>query len=248
LTLEDEIDLSRGDMLASVGELPIEAARFNAHIVWMAEEPLVPGKQYYLKQTTKIVTGSVSRIHYRIDVNTLERVPVERLKLNGIALCEVALTTPLAFDPYARCKGTGSFILIDRLTNGTVGAGMIAGVADDSAEWQRVTPEERAARFGQKAVTVWIRGANARELAYELERRLFDLGHAAAVLDDEVLGADAEAAASAAARGLNRAGLICLCPLKQAVIAEAAADLALHAEGLQVDDALRLLREGKVIP
>ena len=243
LTLEDEIDLSRGDMLASAGQLPLEATRFNAHIVWLAEEPLVPGKQYYLKQTTKIVTGSVSRIHYRIDVNTLERVPVERLKLNGIALCEVALTAPLSFDSYARCKGTGSFILIDRLTNGTVGAGMIVGLADDAADWQRVTSEERAARFGQKAVTVWIRGANARELAYRLERRLFDLGHAAAVLDDETLGAGA----AEAAKALNRAGLICLCPLEQAVIADEAGDLALQAEGLQADDALRVLREGKVI-
>jgi bifunctional enzyme CysN/CysC len=88
-----------------------------------------------------------------------------------------------------------------------------------------------------------MRGANARELAYELERRLFDLGYAAAVLDDEALGA----AAGAAARALNRAGLICLCPLEQAVIAEAAGDLALQAEGLLADDALRLLREGKVI-
>ena len=243
LTLEDEIDLSRGDMLAATGQLPLEGARFNAHIVWMAEEPLVPGKQYYVKQTTKTVAGAVARIHYRIDVNTLERVSVERLKLNGIALCEVALTAPLAFDPYARCKGTGSFILIDRLTNGTVGAGMITGPADGSVQWQRVTAEERAARFGQRAVTVWLRGAKARELAYELERRLFDLGHNAAVLDDKTLGAGA----ATAAKALNRAGLICLCPLEQEVIAEDAGDLALQAEGLRVDDALRLLREGKVI-
>ena len=243
VTLEDEIDVSRGDMLASPGNLPLVGTHFYAHVVWMSEDPLIPGKRYYIKQTTRMVTGSVSRIHHRIDVNTLERVQVEQLKLNGIALCEMALSSPFAFDDYARCKGTGSFIVIDRLTNVTVGAGMIAGLGEQAEKAGRVTAEERARRFGQKAVTVWVRGANARELAYRLERRLFDLGHAAAVLDDETL---AEKAAEIA-QAMNRAGLICLCVLGSAVVAQSPEDLALQAEGLQVEDALRVLREGGVL-
>src|SRR3990170_4235981 len=239
VTLEDEIDVSRGDMLASPGNLPLVGTHFYAHVVWMSEDPLIPGKRYYIKQTTRMVTGSVSRIHHRIDVNTLERVQVEQLKLNGIALCEMALSSPFAFDDYARCKGTGSFIVIDRLTNVTVGAGMIAGLGEQAEKAGRVTAEERARRFGQKAVTVWVRGANARELSYRLERRLFDLGHAAAVLDDETL---AEKAAEIA-QAMNRAGLICLCVLGSAVVAQSPEDLALQAEGLQVEDALRVLRE-----
>ena len=243
VTLEDEIDVSRGDMLASPGNLPLVGTHFYAHVVWMSEDPLIPGKRYYIKQTTRMVTGSVSRIHHRIDVNTLERVQVEQLKLNGIALCEMALSSPFAFDDYARCKGTGSFIVIDRLTNVTVGAGMIAGLGEQAEKAGRVTAEERARRFGQKAVTVWVRGANARELAYRMERRLFDLGHAAAVLDDETL---AEKAAEIA-QAMNRAGLICLCVLGSAVVAQSPEDLALQAEGLQVEDALRVLREGGVL-
>jgi bifunctional enzyme CysN/CysC len=247
VTLEDEIDASRGDLLVHLPEAgeapPLVDARFNAHIVWMHETPLLPGKLYYLKHATRTVSASISRIHYRVDVNTLERVAQSQLKLNGIALCEVTANAPLAYDPYERCKGAGAFILIDRLTHGTVGAGMIVGPAEAPEEARRVTVEDRAARFGQKPVTVWIRGPQAREMAYRLERRLFDLGHAAAVLDDERLTADA----ALIAKSLNRAGLICLCVLEPKALAQAPEDLALQAEGLQVDDALRLLREGGVL-
>ncbi|MBI3934171.1 MAG: sulfate adenylyltransferase subunit CysN [Acidobacteria bacterium] len=248
VTLEDEIDLSRGDMLAPPDNLPLLGTRFNAHVVWMSETPLIPGKQYYLKQTTRTVTGSVSRIHYRIDVNTLQQVPVERLKLNGIALCEVALNAPLAFDPYKRCKGTGSFIIIDRLTNVTVGAGMIVGLAEGEGKVRQVTPEERAARFGQKAVTLWLRGGNARELAYQLERKLFDLGHAAAVLPDSVLDDESHATSAALiASSLNQAGLICLCPLEMPPAMEASTHWSVDVAGLDADDLLDLLRERGVL-
>jgi bifunctional enzyme CysN/CysC len=246
VTLEDEIDASRGDMLVHLPEQsdpPPVGMRFSAHIVWMNETPLLPGKSYFLKHATRTVSGSVSRIHYRIDVNSLERVEVSQLKLNGIASCELTVTAPLAFDPYLRCKGTGAFILIDRLTNGTVGAGMIVGVAEELDESRRVTPQERAARFGQKAATVWIRGSHARELAYRLERRLFDLGHAAAVLDDESLTQNA----AMIAKAMNRAGLICLCVLEPPVVAQAPEDLALLAEGLQIEDAMRVLHEGGIL-
>jgi bifunctional enzyme CysN/CysC len=243
VTLADELDISRGDLVVHPQRLPMVATRFNAHVVWMHDDPLLQGKQYYLKHTTRMLTGSVSQVHYRVDVNTLERIQQSHLKLNGIALCEFSLSAPLAFDPYSQCKGTGSFIIIDRLTNVTVGAGMIVGLAEDSGETRRVTAEDRAARFGQKPVTVWVRGASARELAYRLERRLFDLGHAAAVLGDEV----AADRAPEIAKALNRAGLICLCVLEPAVLAPAPEDLMIQADGVQVEDALRLLREGGIL-
>ena len=249
VTLEDEIDVSRGDLLARADSPPLVDTRFNAHIVWMAEEPMATGKQYYLKQAAKVVTGSVSHVHFRMDINTLERHPADRLLLNEIGLCEVALSAPLAFDSYGRCKATGAFILIDRITNGTVGAGMITGPAEKTGATRRVTPEERAARFGQKAVALWLRGENARDLAHRLERSLFDLGRASAVLDDEALAGNSSAV-DLVARQLTAAGLICLCPLDHPAAAaakEAAADWLLDTRGLEVEDVLKLLRERGVL-
>jgi bifunctional enzyme CysN/CysC len=204
ITLEDEIDVSRGDMLVRPDDQPLLESRFLAHIVWMTEAALVPGRQYLIKQNTRVVTGSVPHIRYRIDVNTQAHHPATQLHLNEIGLCEVALSAPIAFDPYTVCKGTGSFIVIDRLTNVTVGAGMILGLSDQEESKGRVTLQERESRFGQKAVTIEL-GASRRELAYELERRLFNLGHAAMVLDDP----DTVSQAKVIALQINRAGLIC---------------------------------------
>jgi bifunctional enzyme CysN/CysC len=238
-TLTDEIDVSRGDMLVRPDDLPLLDSRFLAHIVWMTEAPMVPGKQYTIKHTTRLATGSVAQILHRVDVNTLEESPADELHLNEIALCEVAVTAPLAFDPYTVCKGTGSFIVIDRLTNVTIGAGMILGAAEQSASSQRVTAEERAARFGQQAVTLWLTGENRVELAYELERRLFDLGHAAAVLDEPDLAEQARAVAGQ----INKAGLICISALDGA----AAGDWVAPGDALTAEDLLALLREKGVL-
>ena len=125
LTLEDEIDVSRGDMLVRPDNVPTIADAFEAMIVWMADEALMPGKQYFIKQTTKLVAGSISAIRYHIDVNTLHRQETEKLTLNEIGRCQVRLNQPIAFDSYRGNHGTGSFIVIDRMTNVTVGAGMI---------------------------------------------------------------------------------------------------------------------------
>jgi bifunctional enzyme CysN/CysC len=208
VTLEDEIDVSRGDLLVHPGREPVLDSRFNAHLVWMAETPLIPGKQYLIKQATRTVTGSVARIQHRIDINTLETHPAVQLNLNEIGQCELAVSTPLAIDPYSRVKGTGAFIVIDRLSHGTVGAGMILGAAERPPVWRQVTPEERAARFGQRAVTFWITGEDRRQAAYDLERRLFDRGYACAVLDGDTLGT----ATADIARQLNHAGLVVLAP------------------------------------
>jgi bifunctional enzyme CysN/CysC len=211
ITLEDEIDVSRGDMLVRPDDLPQLESRFLAHVVWLTEAALVPGRQYLIKQNTRAVTGSVPNIRYRIDVNTQVHHPASQLHLNEIGLCEVALRAPIAFDPYTLCKGTGSFIVIDRLTNVTVGAGMIVGLSDQQESKGRVTLQEREARYGQKATTIALTSAQ-RELAYQLERRLFNLGHAAMVLDDASFAAQADFIA----QQINRAGVICLCVLEDA--------------------------------
>ena len=130
VTLEDEIDISRGDWLVSAeAQVPLSNV-FNADVVWMHEEPLEPGKLYDIKLATRDLAGQISAIEYQVDVNTLEKHPAQRLGLNAIARCEVELTASIPVDDYRTSPGTGSFIIIDRLSNVTVGAGMIRRVAD----------------------------------------------------------------------------------------------------------------------
>jgi len=201
LTLDDEIDISRGDTIVSSDNLPSVADKFDANIVWMAENSLTPGKQYILKLATRSVSGSVANIQHRIDVNTLEHHDAKNLQLNEIGSCTVSVNAPVVFDAYNRSKGTGSFIIIDRLTNVTVGAGMITGASSD-LELSHVSTEERAARFAQKAVSIALTGANKEQVAYQLERKLFDNGHATTVLTSNVEEAIAV---------VKQAGLICIC-------------------------------------
>jgi bifunctional enzyme CysN/CysC len=204
LTLEDEIDSSRGDMLVRPGNVPKVDQKFDAMVVWMAEEALVPGKEYLFKQTTKLVPGKISALRYRVDINSLHREPAPTLALNEIGRCGITLTAPAAFDAYRRNRGTGGFIMIDRLTNATVAAGMILdrepadgrrdhwedepAVAEEAAAAGEVTAAERASRFGQRPVTVLLTGlpgSGKTSLARAVERRLFDAGHAVTVLDGQ---------------------------------------------------------------
>ena len=202
LTLDDEIDISRGDMLIGTQAFtPIVADKFKAHIVWMDEQSLNIGKQYAIKLATRTVSGSVSLIHHRIDVNTLEHHDANALQLNEIALCTVSVNAPVVFDNYKTHKGTGSFIVIDRLTNGTVGAGMIVGT-DDNENMQPVSIEERTARFSQIATAVNLTGEKSVEIAYQLERKLFDNGHASTIL---------ETTNNVLIQAINHAGLIAIC-------------------------------------
>ncbi|SFU64629.1 sulfate adenylyltransferase subunit CysN [Halomonas korlensis] len=131
VTLADEVDISRGDWLVAEDAEVSLASAFDADIVWMHEEALSPGRQVDIRLAGRSVAGQVSAIHYQIDVNSLERHEVERLELNAIARCRVALTAEVPLDNYALSPGTGSFIVIDRLTNVTVGAGMIRAVAEE---------------------------------------------------------------------------------------------------------------------
>lgn len=232
LTLEDEIDVSRGDMIVHRDNSPVIAAEFDATVVWMTEAALLPGKLYDFKLGGKTISGRVTAIKHRIDVNTMQEIPAPGLELNEIGLCEISVDQPVCVDSYERNRGTGGFIVIDRLTNVTVGAGMIdLEIAAANRQIKRsstihVTKEERSARYGQKPVTIMfigVSGSGKSTLAHGLERRLFDLGRVSAVLDDKAmrlgiskeLQHDAQGRAenlrrsAHIARLLNDSGLIC---------------------------------------
>lgn len=243
LTLADEIDISRGDILVRSGELPLVDDKFDATLVWMAESPMVPGKQYTIKHATRSVTGSVSLIHHLIDVNTLAHSQAEQLELNSIAFCQVALNAPIAFDPYSNNKGTGAFIIIDRLTNVTIGAGMIAGAASVDRGTQKVSILERSARFGQQPATVWLTGADRLEMAYQLERRLFDSGHACTVLETEGLGEQVSSIIAC----LTQAGLISLCPTNDAPEQSGASEQCVSTDDMSVDQIFSQLKDSSIL-
>ena len=132
ITLEDEIDISRGDMIVKSDNLPLHSNTYRTNLVWMDEEPMMPNKQYGFKFATKFIPGSVTEVEYQIDVNSLEQKDSVRLALNEIGIGKIKLTQPVACDPYTKNRTTGAFIIIDRLTNGTVGAGMVIDAIDDS--------------------------------------------------------------------------------------------------------------------
>ncbi len=201
LTLEDEIDISRGDMLVRPGNVPRVSSQLEANVVWMAEEAMRPGREYLLKLGSKVVAGRVAALRHRIDVETLHRKPAPALGLNEIGRCRFELSETVSFDPYERNRSTGAFIVIDRVTNGTVGAGMVidrSTVQQPTDHWDaeprfdlaaassRVTAEQRQARFGQSPVTLLLTGlsgAGKTTIARGVERRLFDRGQAVVVLD-----------------------------------------------------------------
>lgn len=232
LTLEDEIDVSRGDMLVHADNRPQVTDSFEAMLVWMGEEPMLPGKKYDIKRATSYVPGSIPSIVHRVDVNTLEQGAASELRLNEIGRVKVALDAPIALDGYEYNRTTGAFIVVDRLTNGTVGAGMIIAdpVAHGGGQHGRlahVSTEERAARFGQQPATVLfsgLSGAGKSTLAYAVERKLFDMGRAVYVLDGQNLRHDLNKGlpqdragraenwrrAAHVARQFNEAGLIAL--------------------------------------
>lgn len=185
LTLEDEIDISRGDMLVRSDSTLKPQRNFNAHLVWMSDAPLVPGRTYSLKLASSSTNAVVSRIHHRIDVNSLEYSTPTVLGLNEIAEVEISAEQPVLVDDYQSLRQTGAFILIDRLTNATVAAGMVStskqradGVKLHSES--AVSKEDRAKRLGQQAVVIGLPNADST-LLYTLERALFDRGRLAVV-------------------------------------------------------------------
>jgi sulfate adenylyltransferase large subunit len=233
LCLEDELDISRGDMLVAAGREgfpegarpPAVSNRLEATVVWMNQKPLQAERPYLVKHTTQQVRGRVREIRYRVDVNTLRHEPAAELRLNEIGVVELETQRSLFFDPYRQNRATGSFILIDPVSNETVGAGMISNAlsatgesAADSAaaapeSGGRVTPEgaarvtlaERESRARHRAVTIWLDAAP--EVAFAVERQLFDDGCQVAVVTAESAGNRV----AETARALNSAGAIAIC-------------------------------------
>ncbi len=177
VTLEDEIDLSRGDMLVAPGNMPRVSRHFEAMVVWFNAEAAEPGKSYLLKHTSRTVRAKALKIRYRVNVNTLVQEPVTALQMNDIAYVEFETVSPLFFDPYTQNRITGSFILIDPISNATLGAGMIrADLSDqtvvEDASQKPVKATERYKRHGHNPALVLVEGNP--DLAIRLERALFD--------------------------------------------------------------------------
>ena len=175
LTLNDEIDVSRGNVLVKAGEQPLISRSARATVVWMADQPLVVGKLFNVKFGTQTIPAKVSKINFRTNVNTLEKMEVNQLDLNAIADIDIEFDVPMVFDRYNDSRYTGSFIFIDRLSNVTVGAGMVESAIEWSAHDEPVTAEARAARLGQKPAVVAVT-AKALENAQALESLLIQQG------------------------------------------------------------------------
>jgi bifunctional enzyme CysN/CysC/sulfate adenylyltransferase subunit 1 len=190
LKLHDEIDLSRGDMLVSPSRLPAISNRFSASIVWLHEQPLRKDVGYLLKHTTRQVKARVTGIRYRIDINTLAEEPAIDLAMNGIALVHVETTAPIFFDPYSLNRQTGSFILLDPLSNATVGAGMIREdlTPQQVSNGQPVSAREKAARYGHRPGVFLL--PNRRSLIDTAERALFENGFAAVTIDGDRISSE----------------------------------------------------------
>ncbi|MBD8892770.1 sulfate adenylyltransferase subunit CysN [Roseibium litorale] len=192
LTLEDEIDISRGDLLADATARPDVADQMAAHLIWMAEDALLPGRSYLMKIGTRSVTAAVTEIKHKINVNTFEHVAGKQLELNEIAFCNLAMSAPVAFDPYEANRSTGSFILIDRVTNATVGAGMVwfALRRATNIHWQALDVDKaaRAESLGQRPAVLWftgLSGSGKSTIASIVEKKLHLEGRRTYTLDGD---------------------------------------------------------------
>jgi bifunctional enzyme CysN/CysC len=206
LCIADDMDISRGDMIAHPKNLPRVERSVEAMVVWMSDQPLAIGKTYLVKHGSAVVKGSCAEIQYRVDPNTLRRDEGPQLGLNDIGRARFSFFKPLFVDEYQRSRQTGSFILIDPLTNVTVGAAMVIaragadrvsrqgapGTVSRDISWQRgkVTADDRARLLRQRAATIWLTGLSGSgksAIAMELEQRLIEAGHACFVLDGDNL-------------------------------------------------------------
>ena len=197
VTLEDEIDISRGDLLVHPDRAPSVGRIFDAHLIWMSDSPLLPGKQYEFKLSHRYLRGTVESIQHRVDVNDLSEHPAAELRLNEVGLCRIVLAEQAAFDSYTTCRATGSLIVVDRLSHATAGAGMILRSAapqgahhDVSVFWQptRVRHEQRANQKAQQPCVLWftgLSGAGKSTIANAVEQALFLRGHHSYLLDGD---------------------------------------------------------------
>jgi adenylyl-sulfate kinase len=201
ITLADEIDISRGEMIVHPDNMPRVERHFEAIIVWMDEKIMNPSNQFYIKHTTNVTKVRFDKIKYKVDVNTMEKSKVDHFKLNEIGRVVLTTVKPLFFDPYNKNRQTGSFVLIDPVTNNTCAVGMIIDKLQDKNLPSRIvkkdkekivrgealiTRKEREEKFNQKGATIWItglHGSGKNNLAYTLERKLFDYGATVILMD-----------------------------------------------------------------
>jgi bifunctional enzyme CysN/CysC len=192
LTLDREVDVSRGDVLAGAAGAPQVADQFEATLVWLQEEPMLQGRTYLMKAGARTLSATVMPLKHRINVNTLEHEPAERLELNDIGVCELELDRPIPFEPYEENRALGGFILIDRLTNNTAGAGLInfALRRSQNVHWQALDVDKqlRARLKGQKSCVLWLTGlsgAGKSTIANRIEKRLTAAGRHTYLLDGD---------------------------------------------------------------
>jgi bifunctional enzyme CysN/CysC len=192
LVLADEVDVSRGDVMASADALPEVSDQFEANLVWMSDEPMLPGRPYLLKIGAATVGVSIGAPKYRLNVNTLERLAARTLDLNEIGVCNLALDRPIPFDSYERQRDIGSFIVIDRMTNHTVAAGMLhfALRRSHNIHWQAIEVDKaaHAALKQHKPTVLWftgLSGAGKSTIANLVQKQLHALGRHTALLDGD---------------------------------------------------------------
>ena len=192
LTLADEIDISRGDVICSADDPAGQSDQFNAHLLWMAEKKLFPGRQYRMKINNQSVLASITSLKEKVNVNTLASEAGKTLELNEIGICNVSISQPIAFDPYKNNRQMGGFILIDRQTNETVGAGMLGFSLRraDNVVWQdlEIGKKQRAAQKHQKPAVLWftgLSGSGKSTIANIVEKMLFDRGRHTYILDGD---------------------------------------------------------------
>jgi bifunctional enzyme CysN/CysC len=192
LTLTEEVDVSRGDVIATPQSRPEVADQAAAHLIWMSEEPLLPGRPYRIKCGTQWANATVSALKHKINVDNLDHIAGRDLSLNEVGYCNLSFSRPLVFDPYAQNRHTGGFILVDKLTNNTVGAGMFqfALRRATNVHWQAldVDRKTRAAQKGQKPCCLWftgLSGSGKSTVANLLDKRLNALGRHTYILDGD---------------------------------------------------------------
>jgi bifunctional enzyme CysN/CysC len=192
LTIRDDLDVGRGDVIATESSHPMVGEQFAAHIIWMSDQPMLPGRSYLLAAGTGLVRGQVTELKYKINVNTLEHVAAKHLDLNEIGFCNIALDRPIAFESYSDNRDLGGFILIDRISNATVACGMIAFPLRRATNihWQalKIDKTARASLKGQKPCILWftgLSGAGKSTVADLLEQMLHQLGRHTVLLDGD---------------------------------------------------------------
>lgn len=192
IVLTDQLDISRGDVLSAPDQRPQIADQIQAHLIWFDEKPMIPGRSYVLRTECDQVTASVSSLRYRVDINSLGHSPARSLGMNEIGVCNLSLQAPIAFDAYDENRTTGNFILIDRFTNATVGAGMIdfALRRSDNIKWQAldISKASRAAQKGQNPKVFWftgLSGSGKSTIANRLEQLLHAEGFHTMLLDGD---------------------------------------------------------------